>query len=57
MDLSAIGYYLSPEEHQKRIDKGHCIYCGSFNHMVRDCPNKPKASGHPLHSAVAKTAI
>jgi hypothetical protein len=57
MDLSAIGYHLSPEEHQKRIDKGHCIYCGSFNYMVRDCPNKPKASGYPLHSAVAKTAI
>jgi hypothetical protein len=56
MDLSAVGYRLSPEEYQKRIDEGCCLYCGGFNHMARDCPNKPKASGHPLHSAVAETA-
>jgi hypothetical protein len=56
IDLSAARYHLSPEECQKRIDEGCCLYCGRFNHMARDCPNKPKASGHPLHSAVAETA-
>jgi hypothetical protein len=56
IDLSAAGHCLSPKECQKRIDEGHCLYCGSFNYMAHDCPNKPKASGHPLHSAVAKTA-
>jgi hypothetical protein len=56
MDLSAAGRRLSPEERQKRIDEGRCLYCGGFNHMARDCPNKPKASGRPLRGAVAETA-
>jgi hypothetical protein len=56
MDLSAAGRRLSPEECQKRIDEGHCLYCGGFNHMAWDCPKKPKASGRPLRGAVAKTA-
>jgi hypothetical protein len=56
MDLSAARRRLSPEERQKRIDENRCLYCGSFNHMARDCPNKPKTSGRPLRSAVAETA-
>jgi hypothetical protein len=56
MDLSAARRRLSPEERQKRIDENRCLYCGGFNHMARDCPNKPKMLGHPLHGAVAETA-
>jgi hypothetical protein len=56
MDLSAARCQLSPEERQKRIDENCCLYCGGFNHMARDCPNKPKTSGRPLHGAVAETA-
>jgi hypothetical protein len=56
MDLSAARRRLSPEECQKRIDENLCLYCGGVNHMARDCPNKPKTSGRPLHGAVAEMA-
>jgi hypothetical protein len=56
MDLSAARRRLSPEECQKRIDEDCYLYCGGFNHMAWDCPNKPKASGCPRHGAVAETA-
>jgi hypothetical protein len=56
MDLSAARHRLSPEERQKRIDENRCLYCGGFNHMARDCPNKPKTSGRPLRGAVAEMA-
>jgi hypothetical protein len=55
MDLSAAGCHLSPEERQKRIDEGRCLYCGGFNHMAWDCPNKPKTPGRSLRGAVAMT--
>jgi hypothetical protein len=54
MDLSATRRYLSPEEYQKRIDKNCCLYCGGFNHLARDCPNKPKNPTHPICRAVTK---
>jgi hypothetical protein len=56
IDLSAARRRLSPEERQKRIDENRCLYCGGCNHMVWDCPNKPKASARPLRGAVAETA-
>jgi hypothetical protein len=56
MDLSAARRRLSPEERQKRIDENRCLYCGGFNHMAWDCPNKPKTSARPLRGAVAETA-
>jgi hypothetical protein len=56
MDLSAARRQLSPKECQKRIDENRCLYCGGFNHMARDCPNKPKTSVRPLHGAIAETA-
>jgi hypothetical protein len=56
MDLSAARCRLSPKERQKRIDENRCLYCRGFNHMARDCPNKPKTSGYPLRGAVAETA-
>jgi hypothetical protein len=56
MDLSATRRWLSPEERQKRIDENRCLYCGGFNHMARDCPNKPKTSVRPLRGAVAEMA-
>jgi hypothetical protein len=55
MDLSAARRRLSPEERQKRMDENRCLYCGGFNYMARDCPNKPKMSGRPLRGAVAET--
>jgi hypothetical protein len=48
MDLSAARRRLSPEERQKRIDENHCLYCGGFNHMARDCPSHPKVPARPL---------
>jgi hypothetical protein len=56
MDLLAARHRLSPEECHKRIDENRYVYCGGFNHMAQDCPNKPKTSGCPLCSAVAETA-
>jgi hypothetical protein len=55
MDLSAAGRCLSPEECQKQIDEGRCLYCGGFNHMARDCPNKSRTPGRSLQGAVAMT--
>jgi hypothetical protein len=56
MDLSAARHRLSPKECQKRIDENRCLYCGGFNHMAWDCPNKPKTLVRPLHGAIAETA-
>jgi hypothetical protein len=56
INLWAARYCLSYKEHQKRIDEGYCLYCSSFNHIVCDCPNKPKVSDYPLHSTAAKVA-
>jgi hypothetical protein len=55
MDLSAAKHRLSPEECQKRIDENHCLYCGGFNYMARDCPNQPKTLGYPWWGAVVQT--
>jgi hypothetical protein len=54
MDLSAARRRLSPEECQKRINENRCLYCGGFNHMARDYPNKPKAPGRPLRGTIVK---
>jgi hypothetical protein len=54
MDLSAARRRLSPEERQKRIDENRCLYCGGFNHLARDCPNKPKNPTRPIRGAVAE---
>jgi hypothetical protein len=54
MDLSAARCRLSPEEHQKSIDENCCLYCRGFNHLARDCPNKPKNPTHPIRGAVAE---
>jgi hypothetical protein len=57
MDLSAACHYLSPEERQKWIDEGHYLYCGSFYHLARDCPNKTRGPGHPLYGAIAEATV
>jgi hypothetical protein len=54
MDLSTARCRLSPEECQKRIDENRCLYCGGFNHLARDCPNKLKNLTHPICRAVAE---
>jgi hypothetical protein len=41
IDLSAAHCHLSPEECQKWVDEGHCLYCDGFNHLAYECPNKP----------------
>jgi len=43
MDLSSFRRTLSPEERQKRILEGRCLYCGGFGHVARVCPNKRPA--------------
>jgi hypothetical protein len=54
MNLSAARRRLSHEECQKRINENRCRYCGGFNHMARDCPNKPKAPGRPLQGTIVE---
>jgi hypothetical protein len=54
MDLSAAHRYLSPEECQKRINEDCCLHCGEFNHMVQDCPSRPKVPAYPLQVAAAE---
>jgi hypothetical protein len=49
MDLSAIRRKLSPEERQKRIAEGRCLYCGGFGHLALSCPAKPN-SGNTLRA-------
>jgi len=41
MDLSSGRRTLTPEERQKRIQEGRCLYCGSLGHLARACPVKP----------------
>jgi hypothetical protein len=54
MDLSVARRCLSAEECQKRIDEYYCLYCGGFNHMVRDCPSHPKVPAYPLRVAATE---
>ena len=34
---------LTPQERQRRIDRGLCLLCGQSGHMVRECPRSMKA--------------
>lgn len=34
---------LSPEERQKRLRSGACLYCGQGGHFKKDCPVKDSA--------------
>lgn len=34
---------LSPEERQKRMSEGRCIYCGQHGHFLARCPVKDRA--------------
>lgn len=36
-------YRLSPEEKQKRLSKGLCLYCGRPGHFASSCPAKANA--------------
>lgn len=35
--------HLTPEERQRRINSGSCLYCGSPDHFLPQCPVRPKA--------------
>lgn len=35
---------LSPEERQRRMSAGECLYCGYSGHYLSNCPRRPKAS-------------
>ena len=34
---------LTPQERQRRMDKGLCLLCGQSGHMVHECPRATKA--------------
>jgi hypothetical protein len=57
MDLSAARRRLSPKERQNSIDEGHCLYCGSFHHLARDCPNKTRGPWCPLRGAITEVTV
>jgi len=40
MDLSAGRRRLSQAQHEDRMRRGQCFYCGGANHMARQCPNR-----------------
>ena len=40
MDLSANRRKLTPEERNRRITEGLCLYCGGAGHIAGVCPNK-----------------
>jgi hypothetical protein len=41
MDVDQVRYRkLTPEERQKRINNGECLYCGEKGHQAGACPNK-----------------
>jgi len=40
MDLSAGRRRLSQTQHEERMRRGQCFYCGGANHMARQCPNR-----------------
>lgn len=37
---------LSPEERQRRLRLGLCIYCGLAGHILAHCPTRPKEQAH-----------
>ena len=47
MDLSANRRRLSPEERQRRMTEGRCLYCGGLGHMAATCP----VARRPLRAA------
>jgi hypothetical protein len=53
MDLSANQRTLTPEEYQKRILEGWCLYCGDFGHVAWACFNK-HPYGCQLHGNEAR---
>jgi hypothetical protein len=55
MDLSANRRTLRPEDYQKRILEGRCLYCGGFGHVVQACPNEG-SYGCQLHGNKAHIA-
>jgi len=40
MDLSSNRKKLTPEERNRRITEGLCLYCGGAGHIANLCPNK-----------------
>ena len=34
---------LSPEERQRRMSEGRCLYCGQLGHIIATCPLKARA--------------
>jgi len=38
--------HLSPEERQRRVRLGACLYCGEPGHRLATCPVRPKEGAH-----------
>ena len=58
MELNATGFQgpssskkfkrLTPQERQRLMDEGKCLYCREAGHMLRDCPKRPRSgNGSP----------
>ncbi|THH13138.1 hypothetical protein EW146_g7057 [Bondarzewia mesenterica] len=45
---------LTPEEHQKRKDKGLCMYCGGPGHNADSCPNMSDRKKKAIAAAATK---
>ena len=44
---------LTPQEQQRRMDKGLCLLCGQSGHMVCECPRATKAHAAATESSAA----
>ena len=46
---------LTPEEHQQRISKGLCLFCGEAGHSANACPKKsnPQAKARAAQATPA----
>ena len=44
---------LTPQERQRRMDKGLCLLCGQSGPMVRECPRATKAHAAATESSAA----
>ena len=47
---------LTSEEHQRRFDKGLCMFCGASGHLAKECP-KAGSRAAKACAAVAETLV
>ena len=55
MDLSSNRKKLTPEERNRRITEGLCLYCGGAGHIANLCPNKQNGRLQASEAVLAPT--